>query len=339
MIKIAVIVPVYNTEKYLRECLDSLLIQTYKNFVVFIVDDGSTDTSGRIADEYAKNFTFFKVTHKKNGGVASARNTALDLVTKEKCFDCVFFLDSDDIATPTALETISKGFINNDIDFLCTGYKNLTTKGVVSHKSQHQPIRVTGREIFDFCFGTEKFSDRSSSAFSLFIQNYHFKMDLIHNLRFCNEMKTCEDQDYRFRALLLAKKGLVISDTTILYRNRISSLSHSGFNITDDLQMINSWINIYSQIPDTIKYSLELFAFNCWWTSLRKAAALNKLDDYWQDFTSTLASMRKHFISNVFRTKKAYKRLVLISLGKCFMKFYFKVNNNCVSKRNTDAFE
>lgn len=70
---ISIIIPVYNTEKYLRHCLDSVLTQTYKEFECILVDDGSTDSSGRICDEYAAKDNRFLVIHKKNGGVAAAR--------------------------------------------------------------------------------------------------------------------------------------------------------------------------------------------------------------------------------------------------------------------------
>lgn len=72
--KISVIIPVYNTENYLRECLDSILAQTFTDFEVLLINDGSTDASGKICDEYAKKDKRIKVFHKKNGGVSSARN-------------------------------------------------------------------------------------------------------------------------------------------------------------------------------------------------------------------------------------------------------------------------
>ena len=87
MYKLSVLVPVYNVELYLRRCLDSIINQTYKNLEIILVDDGSTDSSGIICDEYAKKDTRIKVVHKENGGVASARiagveNATGDYITK-----------------------------------------------------------------------------------------------------------------------------------------------------------------------------------------------------------------------------------------------------------------
>lgn len=72
--KISIIIPVYNVEKYLRECLDSILAQSYKDFEIILVDDGSTDSSGNICDEYSMKYENIKVLHKNNNGLSSARN-------------------------------------------------------------------------------------------------------------------------------------------------------------------------------------------------------------------------------------------------------------------------
>lgn len=89
---ISVIIPVYNTEKYLHRCIDSILAQTFTNFELLLVDDGSTDNSGKICDEYAKKDSRVRVFHKENGGVSSARNVGLDNARGE----WIAFVDSDD---------------------------------------------------------------------------------------------------------------------------------------------------------------------------------------------------------------------------------------------------
>jgi glycosyltransferase involved in cell wall biosynthesis len=91
-IKISFIIPVYNAEKYLAQCVDSILNQSYSNLEVILVDDGSTDSSGSICDNYANQYSTVKTIHKKNGGVASTRNTGI----KEASGDYIFFIDNDD---------------------------------------------------------------------------------------------------------------------------------------------------------------------------------------------------------------------------------------------------
>lgn len=90
--KISVIVPVYNVEKFLRRCIDSILAQTFTDFELLLIDDGSKDKSGEICDEYAAKDARIRVFHKQNGGVSSARNLGIDKAQGE----WVYFVDSDD---------------------------------------------------------------------------------------------------------------------------------------------------------------------------------------------------------------------------------------------------
>lgn len=108
---ISVIVPVYNVEKYLRQCIDSILAQTYKNFELILVDDGSKDKSGEICDEYAKKDPRIRVYHKKNGGASSARNYGLDNAKGEY----ISFCDSDDYVEPSWLSIFIDGMSNADM--------------------------------------------------------------------------------------------------------------------------------------------------------------------------------------------------------------------------------
>ena len=98
--KISVIVPVYNVEQYLPRCIESILAQTYNDFELLLINDGSSDNSGNICDEYAKNNSRVRVFHKENGGVSSARNMGLDNAQGEY----VVFVDSDDFIRNKYLE-------------------------------------------------------------------------------------------------------------------------------------------------------------------------------------------------------------------------------------------
>lgn len=106
---ISVIIPVYNVEKYLRECIESVLKQTYTNYEIILVDDGSTDSSGRICDEYSDKAT---VIHQKNGGLSAARNAGFDASNGEY----VYFLDSDDYIVPHTLEALYLNAVNGNAD-------------------------------------------------------------------------------------------------------------------------------------------------------------------------------------------------------------------------------
>ncbi len=114
---ISIIVPVYNTEKYLHRCVDSILEQTYTDFELLLINDGSTDLSGVICDEYAMRDSRVRVFHKENGGVSSARNLGLDNAKGE----WVAFCDSDDYVYPSWLQNYSIIENESQYDFVCQG--------------------------------------------------------------------------------------------------------------------------------------------------------------------------------------------------------------------------
>ena len=121
MSKISVIVPVYNVEQYLSQCLDSIINQTYKNLEIICVDDGSPDNSGKILDEYAEKDNRIKVIHQENQGVSVARNTGLDNATGE----WVSFIDSDDYIKLDFYERmINVALKNNSQVVQCRVYRN-----------------------------------------------------------------------------------------------------------------------------------------------------------------------------------------------------------------------
>lgn len=109
---ISVIIPIYNVEVFLRECLDSVLDQTYRNLEIILIDDGSSDKCGAICDEYAGKDSRIKVIHKENGGLSDARNAGLDICTG----DFISFVDSDDFIHPKFIETLLNAILTTDAD-------------------------------------------------------------------------------------------------------------------------------------------------------------------------------------------------------------------------------
>ena len=129
---ISVIIPVYNVEKYLNKCVDSVISQTYKDLQIILVDDGSTDRSSKICDEYAKADTRISVIHKQNGGLSSARNAGMEIVEG----DYITFLDSDDYVSPTVYEELYKIIKSQDSDSIaCTCFRRVDEAGNVYKKN------------------------------------------------------------------------------------------------------------------------------------------------------------------------------------------------------------
>ena len=117
--KVSVIIPVYNVEKYLNECIDSVIKQTYKNLDIILVDDGSTDNSGSICDKYSEKDSRIRVIHRKNGGLSAARNTGFDVSNGEY----IYFLDSDDYLELSAISDLVSTIEEENADFVfCDAY-------------------------------------------------------------------------------------------------------------------------------------------------------------------------------------------------------------------------
>ena len=127
---ISVIVPIYNVEKYLRRALDSILSQTHKDWEAILVDDGSTDRSGQIAEEYARNDTRFKIIHKPNGGLSDARNVGMQHISGE----FLLFLDSDDFLHPQLMELCLEAIYRDNSDLAVFTYdRRYRTFGLIRH--------------------------------------------------------------------------------------------------------------------------------------------------------------------------------------------------------------
>ncbi len=147
MPEISVIVPVYKVEAYLPRCVDSILAQTFNDFELWLVDDGSPDNCGKICDEYASRDSRIHVIHKQNGGLSSARNAALDVCNGKY----VSFVDSDDWVTPDFLESLYDTLADFDADISVCGMINHYDDGheTVLYEPSQAPCVVEESAIFD----------------------------------------------------------------------------------------------------------------------------------------------------------------------------------------------
>ena len=127
---VSVIVPIYNVENYLRKCLDSIVVQTLKDIEIILVDDGSTDESGKICDEYASQDKRVRVVHKINGGLSSARNTGIEAASAP----FLMFIDSDDWVEPDFCEKPYLAAKNNNADLVLFAFRIIRSDGTVVQK-------------------------------------------------------------------------------------------------------------------------------------------------------------------------------------------------------------
>lgn len=141
---ISIILPVHNCEDYLQEAIDSVFSQTYQDWELILVDDGSTDASGKICEKAARKSSRVKIIHKKNGGISSARNAGLDSMRG----NYVAFLDADDILHPLFLEIMSKGAEEYGCDIMCGGMRNFTGYGSKILLNAHLDVVSSRRKHF-----------------------------------------------------------------------------------------------------------------------------------------------------------------------------------------------
>jgi glycosyltransferase involved in cell wall biosynthesis len=199
--KISVIIPVYNVKPYLQRCIESVVIQQYKNLEIILVDDGSTDGSEELCDEYAKKYSQFIVIHKENGGLSSARNAGLDIASG----DLIAFIDSDDWLGEDVYTKIVEIYEKTGGDIIQFGYFFAYQKGSIKRQEY----------IFDFDKELSKKEALSMLLEDKYIENYVwnkiYTRKLFEKERFPLE-KNFEDIAISYKLLLKANKIVVLSE-------------------------------------------------------------------------------------------------------------------------------
>ncbi|MES5404992.1 glycosyltransferase [Streptococcus infantarius] len=170
---LSVIIPVYNVEKYLERCIESILIQTWKNYEIILIDDGSTDNSSKICDDYAEKYHHISVIHKKNGGLSEARNIGIQYAQG----DYVFFLDSDDWVLPTMFENLKDIICTKKHDIIHFHLKFYNRESDVFEERQSGEEEYSGIEALNQMLRQENISSYSTDKIyrtSLFLKNNIF---------------------------------------------------------------------------------------------------------------------------------------------------------------------
>ncbi len=213
--KISVIIPVYNVENYLKEAIDSVILQSSTPYEVIIIDDGSTDSSGHLLEKYYSSFPFIKILHTKNNGLGEARNVGIRIATG----DYIYFFDSDDIAVNGLLETFTKVYSENvDIDIFCFSAKSFFDENKsTTHKSSVLPTYNRGeRKIYPD--GISAFN--SMSINNRFFPNawlYIFSRNIILDNGIFFKAIIHEDEEFSPKLFFHAKK-VYVTDTVFFQR-------------------------------------------------------------------------------------------------------------------------
>ncbi len=208
--KISVIIPVYEVERYLRRCLDSVIAQTFTDWEAICVDDGSMDDSGKILDEYAARDKRFRVIHKENAGVSAARNDGIKLARGE----FVHFMDSDDFIDPDYYEKMIDALVRAGADAAVSGFVTNVkyTKGL-----RYRRTRVV-RNTFKIFKRTNALSDG-------YVWRYVFSKKFLSDcgISFPVGMLTMEDMNFLLQILVRMRVLVVVPD--VLYHYMFNDLS------------------------------------------------------------------------------------------------------------------
>jgi glycosyltransferase involved in cell wall biosynthesis len=214
MPRISIIVPVYNTMSYLETCIDSILTQSFTDFELLLVDDGSTDGSGIICDVYANKDNRISVYHKDNGGVSSARNLGLDNAGGE----WIYFVDSDDELFPGGLQSLVDG-ICDDVDIIGGGYERFGPNGeILEIINERRSITLSKEDTLLTISNNRPFY----YSYLGYMWMWMFRSSIIqsHHLRFDYTIKIKEDTLFLVQ-YVCASNGRTCFNTAPVYKYKV----------------------------------------------------------------------------------------------------------------------
>lgn len=216
---VSVIIPVYNVEKYLRRCLDSVINQTYKNLEIVVVDDGSTDGSGEICDEYAKKDKRIKVIHKENGGLSDARNVGI----RKSIGDYVTFIDSDDAVLHSHIETFISMIKKYNVEIAVSGIETITSRSFDDNtiSSGNVARKMDTMEALKLLLSDEHFSVSAN--------NKIYRRNLFENFKYPSG-KLYEDNGSTYKLIMECDELAYNSNITYLYHVRKDSITSNEFD-------------------------------------------------------------------------------------------------------------
>jgi len=313
---ITVIVPIYNVEKYLPRCLDSLLSQTYRNLEIILVDDGSPDRCGEICDEYAEKDSRIQVIHQSNGGVSSARNHALNLATG----DYIGFVDPDDDPKNTLFEFLYQNSKHYNADIsICGFYQGKDSSSMKRNTEENQTVQMNPEQAIRMMLNDQ--------AYRGYLWNKLFRRELLipehgEQLYFEESIHLCEDLLMCCRCMLKSKQ--IVYDTQPHYYYTIrddgackADLNERKLTILKAIQMMKD--AVATQCPSLSGYLADYYAnvvaaFVGEATTMSDSAASKKY----------VSALKKEYALHVWDNGYTVKKFVKYGWVMLFPKMYEK---------------
>lgn len=217
---VSVIIPVYNTEKYLAACIDSILRQANVSLEIILVDDGSTDSSTTICDRYAQEYNNITALHIQNSGPATAKNVGL----KQAKGNYIALTDSDDKMEPLMLHKMVSAGYEHDADIICCNYKQIDEQGRISHLNSTNQQYVLNHEE-----GLIHFFSKNKIYSQCWTKLYKRQMLIDNHIKNDPGLRTDEDFIFNIRTFVHAKTIVIVDEPLYEYTHRGNSLAHSYF--------------------------------------------------------------------------------------------------------------
>ena len=319
MLMFSIVVPIYKVEKYIKQCIDSVLCQTYKHFELLLVDDGSPDNCPEICDAYAKNDTRIRVIHKQNGGLSSARNAGLDRASGEY----IIFLDSDDYWDDKfALEGLKSIIEKNKCDVYITGFKKKYGDNILEYNDKS--IISTDISLNDHDKYIKYLMQNNFFRASAWDKIYRREFIEKNGIRF-TEGQLSEDIEWSAKILLCMNSIYLTNKKFYVYRrdNKGSISSNIGRKNMEDIYCV---INKYSLVCENNVVALRNYLaqqYVLWMTNanrvkkneiadlLEKAKKLWYLIDYdWYPYVKKVHMIKWMGFSTVIKLLGIYKKLI-----------------------------
>lgn len=242
---ISIIIPVYNVEEYLAECLDSVLAQTFEDFEAICIDDGSPDNCGKILDDYAQKDARIRVIHQENGGEAVARNRGLD----EAKGNFIYFTDDDDYLHPQALEIMHKVLIESGLDGVVCQHRKVYERHLPMPDIETEKVLYQTVEKPLHLFLNDK------KAISIAPWCKMYRRDVIGNTRFVKGIHF-DDVPFNIEMLYKTQSVAIIDEVLYYFYQNPKSVSHSDIN----LKKVHNYLTIVRSIHEfiTAQHDVEM---------------------------------------------------------------------------------
>lgn len=313
---ISIIVPVYNVEKYINKCIESIVNQTYKNLEIILVDDGSPDNCPKMCDDWAEKDSRIKVIHKTNGGLSDARNAGLSVASG----DYIAFIDSDDFIEIDFYEKLYNVIKDTNCDIsICNLKMVYESKNIIDNTSD--TLKITQYSTI------EAMSALIDDIIRQVVWNKLYKADVIKNILF-DVGKYHEDEFWSYKAIGAANKIAAIDYTGYNYLQRSESIMGNGYSLKrlDAVEakcLRQDYLNKY--FPDLVQKGLINLIFTCVYHGQLTVIYLNQSDK--NVALNRLKNVFKNHIDNVSINSLSKKQLIWIFIAKISFNYVCKIRN------------